>query len=101
MTLIQVHAPTTTLSKEVIENFYNDLQVVIDSIKTELWVVMGDFNAKVGDKADIECGVGAFGLGSRNQSGDQLTEFCRANKLIVTNTHFSNKDATRGSHQTA
>ena len=95
MTLIQVYATTTTHSEEVIENFYNNLQAVIDSIKTDLWLVMGDFNSKVGDQADMECGLGAFGLGSRNQSGDKLTEFYRANELILTNTSFQHPKRRR------
>ena len=54
----------------------------------EICIVMGDLNAKVGDKEDKECGIGPFGLGSRNGRGDMLATFCQANGLIITNTLF-------------
>ena len=49
---------------------------------------MGDLNAKVGGKEDKECGIGPFGLGDRNDRGDMLATFCKANSLSITNTYF-------------
>ena len=65
--IIQVYAPTSASTDEEIEQFYNDLQAVKDKIpRREVCITMGDFNAKVGEGEDVDCGVGPFGLGVRN-----------------------------------
>ena len=38
--------------------------------------VLGDWNAVVGESPEDEC-VGKFGLGSRNDRGQKLVEFCK------------------------
>ena len=88
--IIQVYAPTSKSSEEDIEDFYNKLQSIKDSIPTrEICIVMGDLNAKVGEGEDTECGIGKHGLGRRNERGDMLASFCQANNLLITNTLFS------------
>ena len=90
LNIIQVYAPTSQSSEEDIENFYNDLQSVKDSIPSkEICIIMGDLNAKVGEGVDSECGIGRHGLGRRNERGDMLASFCQANNLLITNTVFA------------
>ena len=85
--IIQVYAPTSKSSEEDIENFYNELQSIKDSIPTrEICIVMGDLNAKVGEGEDTECGIGKHGLGKRNDRGDMLASFCQANNLLIFKT---------------
>ena len=94
--LIQVYAPTAECEDEVIENFYNDLQTVTDKIpRREVCIIMGDLNAKVGEGEDKECGIGPYGLGTRNERGDMLAAFCQANNLIITNTLFQQHPTKR------
>ncbi|VVC44948.1 Endonuclease/exonuclease/phosphatase [Cinara cedri] len=50
-------------------------------------IVMGDMNATVGEGKELAI-VGQFGLGTRNDRGRILIEFCTRNDLIITNTHF-------------
>lgn len=50
-------------------------------------VVMGDFNAKIGKGRQQDI-VGDFGIGTRNEGGERLLQFCLENRLIVTNTLF-------------
>jgi len=50
-------------------------------------MVIGDFNAKVGEGA-IKGIVGRHGLGERNEAGDKLVEFCAANDLMISNIWF-------------
>lgn len=54
---------------------------------TEINIIMGDFNAKVGRgrREDI---VEDYGLGVTNERGNCLAQFCREEELITTNTHF-------------
>ena len=95
-TLIQVYAPTSAHELEESEQFYNDVQAIIDTTRNdELLIIMGDFNAKVGDQLDPECGIGKFGLGNRNENGDLLAVFCRVNDLFLCNTRFQHPERRR------
>ncbi|XP_072042903.1 uncharacterized protein [Amphiura filiformis] len=71
------------------ENFYGQLQDVLDKIPSkDMLIILGDWNAKV-CKCDIKSRlIGKFRLGERNDRGDSLEEFCQANDLIVGNTFF-------------
>ena len=53
---------------------------------TDVLVVMGDFNAKVG--AENSTVTGNYGLGERNESGERLVQFCQEEQLIIANTLF-------------
>ena len=48
---------------------------------------MGDFNAKIGS-VKVEDTIGPHGIGSRNDRGDKLVEWCLENDLAVMNTWF-------------
>ena len=56
---------------------------------TDILIIMGDFNAKVGDEAH-QGTVGKFGLWERNERGERLLQFCIENNLMITNTFFQN-----------
>ena len=88
ISIIQVYAPTNDHPDDEIEKFYDDIQKAIKYVKSdEVLVVMGDWNAKVGE--GITPGItGQYGLGDRNDRGDRLIQFCQENQLIVTNTTF-------------
>ena len=49
--------------------------------------VIGDLNAKVGQDETNDT-TGRFGLGERNERGDQLVEFCSRNDFQIVNTFF-------------
>ena len=90
-TIIQVYAPSTNHSEEDIEDFYSQLQRIKDSIKSKNQIIiMGDFNAKVGQGASKEQGLGAHGIGKINESGEKLLGFCQANRMNILNTMFKN-----------
>ena len=90
--IVQVYAPTSTAEDEILEDFYSSLETVMKKAKSgEILVVMGDFNAKLGNtKADnyARLNVGYFGMGARNQRGERFLQFCIENSLTVTNTLF-------------
>ena len=88
LAIIQAYAPTADHSEEDIEEFYEDLEKACKYVaSTDVMVVMGDMNAKIG-KGSVDRYVGEFGLGERNDSGDRLLEFCIEKDLFVANTHF-------------
>ena len=61
--------------------------------KAHFNIIMGDFNAKIGN-GDEEC-VGNFGYGIRNDREDDLINFAIANKLKIMNTFFKKKSNKR------
>ena len=51
ITIIQAYAPTSDYDDNKIEEFYDQLQNVIDQTPKDILVVHGDWNAKVGRDA--------------------------------------------------
>ena len=93
ISVVQVYAPTSSASDEIIDTFYTQLQDVIDSLpKKDVIIVVGDFNAKIGKGIQHEEEVqviGQHGLGERNERGNLLVDFCIENNMSVANTMFS------------
>ena len=89
-TIIQVYAPTSKKeADDDTDQFYEDLQSVLCTIKSkDPVIIMGDFNAKVGEGKQKEAGLGPYGLGTKNERGERLLAFCEINKLKITNTQF-------------
>ena len=88
--IIQVYAPTSESSDEEIDKFYEDLDKAKRYLKSQdIKVIMGDFNAKVGDER-VEDIVGPWGLGKLNERGNKLIEWCQMNNFTITNTWFQN-----------
>ena len=88
ITVIQVYAPTTDAEEAEIDQFYEDLQHLLELIpKKDVLLIIWDWNAKVGSQ-EIKGTTGKFGLGVQNEAGQRLIEFCQENKLVITNTLF-------------
>jgi len=93
--VIQVYKPTSTHSDEEVEAVYEKLEQMSQNVKgKEYLIIMGDWNAVVGDQKEENC-VGEFGLGDRNDRGQRLLEFCKQLKLVVTNTCFKQENRRR------
>ena len=88
--LIEVYAPTMDSNENAIQEFYKDLDATKKKCKSrETLLVMGDWNAKIGCSVEQSI-VGGHGLGSRNEKGDLLVDWCCENSMVVTNTWFKN-----------
>ena len=88
MTVLQVYAPTSTAEEGYMEEFYEKVQHVVDEItRGDVLYVIGDWNAKVGQD-ETNGTTGIFGLGERNERGDQLVEFCSRNGFQILTTFF-------------
>ena len=62
--IVQVYAPKTSHSDEETDNFYNTIDKILEK-QTHYTIVMGDFNAKVGEQTNTsERATGCFGLAS-------------------------------------
>ncbi|KAL4718768.1 hypothetical protein ACJJTC_016247 [Scirpophaga incertulas] len=62
LNILQLYAPTAESDDQEIEQFYEGVNEVLKSVKSqEIVIVMGDLNAKVGE-GEVEDIVGKFGL---------------------------------------
>ena len=85
---IQVYTPTTNAEEAEVEQFYEDLQDLLElTPKKDVLFIIGDWNAKVGSQ-ETPVVTGKFGLGVQNEAGQTLTEFCQENTLVIANTLF-------------
>nr|KAG5689438.1 hypothetical protein BaRGS_012260 [Batillaria attramentaria] len=90
VTILQCYAPTNVADEEEKENFYEQLQAVLDKApRRDLEILMGDLNAKVG--TDRELIMGKHGTGTQNENGELFTEFCTTNDLVIGGTIFPHK----------
>ena len=88
ITVIQVYAPTSNNEEAKVEQFYEDLQDLLElTPKKDVLFIIGDWNAKVGRQETPEV-TGKFGLGMQNEAGQRLTEFCQENVLVIANTLY-------------
>ena len=90
VSLVMCYAPTNTTEEEDKDNFYAQLQWVLDKTpRRDMLVLMGDMNAKVGtDNTDREREMGRHGLGDMNENGERLADFCTTNSLVIGGTLF-------------
>lgn len=92
LNVIQIYAPTSSAKDEEIEDFYCQLESTVSKIpKRELLLIIGDFNAKIGNTTmdtGIRNIVGNYGHGVRNPRGERLIEFAADNNMAIANTMF-------------
>ena len=83
--VIQVYTSTSNAEEAEVEQFYEDLQDLLELTPTLF--IIGDWNAKV-ESQETPRVTGKFGLGIRNEAGQRLIEFCLENALVIANTLF-------------
>ncbi|XP_035698817.1 craniofacial development protein 2-like [Branchiostoma floridae] len=96
MYMVQVYAPTTDAPDEEVDRFYEEVkQLLLECPSQDMALVLGDFNAKVGaDRLEADV-CGPYGLGTPNDRGERLVEFCQENGLFITNTVFKHHERRR------
>ena len=99
--VIQVYALTSNAEETEVEQFYEDLQDILElTPKKDVLFITGDWNAKVGSQKTPGI-TGKFGLGVQNEAGQRLIKFCQENALVIANPSSNNtrEDSTHGHHQ--
>ena len=91
LTVVCAYAP---INEEEYPAFLEILRKVLREVPVEDFVVLlGDFNAHVGNETDQWPDViGRHGLPERNQTGTLLLKFCASRRLSITNTMFAHLD---------
>ena len=81
ITVVQVYAPTSTAEEAEVEQFYEDLQDLLElTPKKDVLFIIGDSMAKGGSQ-ETPGVTGKLGLGVQNEAGQRLIEFCQENAL--------------------
>ena len=76
ITIIQVYAPTSNAEEAEVEQFYEDLQDLLElTPNKDVLFIIRDRNAKVGSQETSRV-TGKFGLGIQNEAEQRLIEFC-------------------------
>ena len=88
ITLIQVYALISNAEEAEVEQFYEDLQDILElTPKKDVLFIIGDWNANIGSQETAGV-TGKFGLGVQNEVGQRLIEFCQENAMVIANTLF-------------
>ena len=86
--VIQVYALTSNAEEAEVEQFYEDLEDLLELTSSEdILFITGDWNAKV-ESQETPGVIGKFGLGVHKEAGQSLIEFCQENALVRANTFF-------------
>ena len=98
ITIIQVYAPTSSYDDSEVDEFYRELQSLVDQTpKQDILVVQGDWNAEVGEDAQEDWGevCGPFCNTETSDRGLKLLDFATYNNLVLANTLGNHKPSRR------
>lgn len=92
-TIVQVFAPMDNTEVAFKDNFYNQLQDVVNDIPNHD-LKMQDFNAQLGgDRLGLETVVGPHASSTHlSDNGERLVSFCEHNGLSIGNTYFQHRE---------
>jgi exonuclease III len=93
ITVISAYAPTNAKDGQEKERFYGNLEETCNRIpRHDMVIIMGDFNAKVGNKEYQQPVAGPHTIHDlSNENGNMLIQFAIRNRLIIESTIFCHK----------
>lgn len=94
LSIIQVYAPTEASKEDELELFYSTVDKAIRLSGNNI-IVMGDFNAKIGQTKPNERITRNHGYGNRNCRGNRLINFAYENNMAIMNTFFKKNNRQR------
>lgn len=94
--IVQIYSPTEQSSILEIESFYSSLKTTIKEHVHKNYIVMGDFNGKVGAARNGEDIVlGPYSSGKRTRNGQKLIEMAFENNMKILNSQFKKRASNR------
>ena len=86
LTLVSAYAPTMTYPDEEKVQFYLELSNIRAVPRNDKLLILGDFNARVGNSYSTWPNVlGSHGIGNMNSNGLLLLTLCAEEGLTITN----------------
>ena len=97
LNIVSAYAPLVNNSMEEKNDFWQDLDDLIESASKEERIVLGaDLNGHVGEGyIGDEKIMGRYGAGTRNKEGSMIVDFGKRMELAIVNTYFKKKDEHR------
>ena len=97
LNIVSAYAPQVNNSMEEKNDFWEDLDGLIESISKEERIVLGaDLNGYVGEgNIGNEEIMRRYGAGTRNKEGSMVVDFGKRMDLEIVNTYFKKKDEHR------
>ena len=95
--VISAYAPQVGCELEEKEEFWSELDEIMESVPREERVVIGaDLNGHVGrgNRGDEEV-MGGYGVGERNAEGQMVVDFAKRMGMAVVNTYFGKREEHR------
>ena len=94
---VSAYAPQVNNSMEKKNDFWEDLDGLIESVSKEKRIVLGaDLNGHVGEgNIGYEEIMGRYGDGTRNKEGSMVVDFAKRMDLAIANIYFKKKDEHR------
>ena len=91
--VIQVYAPQQGRPTDEKEEFYENLQDLIDSMPNrDNQLVLGDLNGHIGPRTLIlKDVIGLFSIGDLNSDGERIIDLCVRNGMSIMNTFFQHR----------
>ena len=86
ITVIQVYVPTTNAEEAEVEQFYEDLQDLLELIPQKRYPFHHRGLECKSRRSRDNWSNRQVGLGIQNESGQRLIEFCQENALVIANT---------------
>ena len=93
--VIAAYAPQRGCAAKEKEEFWRQLDSLMGSVAEDERIVLGgDLNGHIGqENANIQRVHGGWGVGERNEEGEQIINFSMAFGLVIVNTFFKKKEA--------
>ncbi|XP_057517809.1 uncharacterized protein LOC130798724 [Amaranthus tricolor] len=94
ISIVSAYGPQAGLDEQVKCKFWDNQGDLMRTIpEDEKVFIGGDFNGHIGkDAGNHNLVHGGFGLGARNENGENLLEFVLAKELVIANSIFRKKD---------
>ena len=93
ISIINVHSPTLESTEDDKDEYYAQLEREYDRCpKHDIKIVIGDFNAQVGQEEEFKPVIGGFSAHSQtNENGLRLIDFAASKNMAVRSTFFQHK----------
>ena len=97
LNIVSAYAPQVNNSTEEKNDFWEDLDGLIESVPKEERIVLGaDINGHVGEgNIGYEEIMGRYGAGTRNREELMVVDFAKRIDFAIANTYFKKKDEHR------
>ncbi|XP_063875050.1 uncharacterized protein LOC135108205 [Scylla paramamosain] len=98
--VISAYAPQVGCELDEMEEFWSEVEEVIQNIPREERVVIGaDFNVHIGEGNNGDEDVmGKYGVGKRNEEGQMVVDCAKQMEMALVNTYFKKRGEHRVTH---